>query len=267
MSIVLNEHEWAHEMIVNKSLGKKPFETLSRVARYYIDNNYSKKETRSLLDAFIVQCDPSASLPKWSGTLDRAVTKASKMHAINIEAIEITKPELEVIERISGVQTRRLAFTLLCLAKYWDAIVPNGNHWTNTKDNEIMKMANVNTSIKRQSMMYASLRDAGLVEFSKKIDNTNVRVLFMKDGDVAIRVTDFRNLGFQYLLETGSNDYMRCTNCGIVVKKKTLPVAGVSSGRAQKYCRECAADIKIKQTVNSVMTMRGKKVPKPADVL
>ena len=44
MSIVLKENDWAEKMIQSKSLGKKPSETLRRIARYYIDNGYEKKK-------------------------------------------------------------------------------------------------------------------------------------------------------------------------------------------------------------------------------
>ena len=76
MTIVLNEHEWARDMIESRSLGAKPFETLSRVAKYYIDKDYSKKGVRGMLDTFLLQCEPTASLPKWSETLDYAVARA-----------------------------------------------------------------------------------------------------------------------------------------------------------------------------------------------
>lgn len=46
MSIVLNEYEWAERMISNHELGKKPIETLTRVAKYYLENGYSKREIR-----------------------------------------------------------------------------------------------------------------------------------------------------------------------------------------------------------------------------
>ena len=67
MSIVLNEHYAAEEAIKNKSLGKKPSETLGRIARYYIDeyNITDKKAIRKKLDSFLLQCDPTASIPKW----------------------------------------------------------------------------------------------------------------------------------------------------------------------------------------------------------
>lgn len=253
MTIVLNEHEWAEEMILARSLGKKPYETLSRVAKYYIDKNYSKRDVRTMLDSFLLQCDPTASLPKWSDTLDHALTKALKYDAIKINSIDITVPEMNRIKSLKGRQLQRVAFALLCLAKYWNAINPNGDSWVNNKDSEIMRMANVNTSIKRQSLMYHTLREEGLVQFSKKIDNTNVRVCFIEDGDVCLSITDFRNLGYQYLKYNGDPNFFECESCGVIEKLRNP-----KSGRRQKYCGECAVEIATKQRVNSVMRHRGR---------
>lgn len=251
MNIVLDEHRWAEQMIYDKSLGKKPFETLSRVAKYYIDKDYDKSHTRSMLDIFLLQCDPTASLTKWSDTLDNAVNRALKYEAILIDSINITEAEMSILESISSKQSQRLAFTLLCLAKYWDIVNPNGDHWVNNKDNEIMAMANINTSIKRQSLMYHNLKECGLIQFSKKIDNTNVRVLFMNNNSpVAMRIADFRNLGYQYLLYHGE-PYFQCESCGLTIKKQEP-----FRGRPQKYCRDCAIAIKTRQSVNAVMKRR-----------
>lgn len=253
MTIVLNEHEWAREKIDSRSLGTKPFETLRRVAKYYIDNNYSKKDVRRMIEIFLIQCDPTASLPKWASTLDNAVTRALKYDAINIDYITITKPEIERISSLEGRQIRRLAFTLLCLAKYWDAVNSHGDHWVNNKDSEIMRMANINTSIKRQSLMYFNLNKAGMVQFSKKVDNTNVRVNFISEGEVALKITDFRNLGYQYLKFLGE-PYFECKNCGITTKYND-PVRGAK----QKYCKDCAIEVAMKQRINSVMKQREHK--------
>ena len=70
MSIVLNEYDWAERALKDKALGKKPYETLSRVAKYYTYKNYTRKEVRRLLDEFLLQCEPTASLVTWSDTLD-----------------------------------------------------------------------------------------------------------------------------------------------------------------------------------------------------
>ena len=265
MTIVLNEHEWAAEMIKARSLGKKPFETFIRIARYYIDNGMPRREVRRKMDMFLIQSDPTASIPKWSDTLDYALEQAMKYPAVDIKSIDITDKEMAKIDAIKGKQMRRLAFTLLCLAKYWDIVGTSSDHWVNTRDSDIMRMANINTSIKRQSLMYYNLNASGLIQFSRRVDNTNVRVLFMEPGKVVMRVTDFRNLGYQYLKFHGE-PYFECKNCGVMTKLDKLYECRdgkviFASGRKQKYCKACAAEIATQQNVNSVMRLRCAEVP------
>ncbi len=252
MAIVLNEKEWAEEMINARSLGKKPTETLRRVARYHLDNGLPKREVRAKIELFLLQCDPTASVPKWSNALDRAVQMAMKYPAVNIDSITITKPEMARIDALEGKQLRRLAFTLLCLSKYWNIVTRSGNGWVNSRDNEIMRMANINTSIRRQSTMYFNLAEAGMIRFSRKVDNTNVQVCFQEDGEPAMQVTTFVNLGYQYMMAHGE-PYFVCESCGV-----TTRIESPNRGRRQKYCRACAAKIDIQYAVNSVMRKRGK---------
>ena len=250
MAIVLDERKWAEKMIEDKSLGSKPYETLTRVARYYIGNGSNKKDARNMIEAFLLQCDPTASITKWANVLDGAVSTAIKYPAVNISEIDISDKEIATIRALKGKQLQRLAFTLLCLAKYCDVISRSKNHWVNSKDSDIMQMANINTSIKRQSSMYHTLNELGLIQFSKKVDNTNVRVCFIEDGDSALRVKDFRNIGYQYLKYMGE-PYFNCVNCGITTK-----YSNPERGKKQKYCKQCAAEIAVRQNVNSAMRLR-----------
>ena len=113
MGIVLNEYEWAEKMISIHELGKKPTETLNRIAKYYLENKYSKQEVRRMLDTFLIQCDPNASLVHWSNTLDRIVRNSSKFPLIQLDGVNITYQELERIESLQGKQIRRLEFSML----------------------------------------------------------------------------------------------------------------------------------------------------------
>lgn len=247
MSIVLKENEWAEDMIHSNSLGKKPSETLRRAARYYLDMNYRARDVRNLLETYILRCDPNISLPKWSGTINRAISKAERYKAIEIDYIEITGSEVEIIGSLKGRQIQRLAFTLLCLSKFWTMVDPSRDYWIINKDSEIMSMANINTSIKRQSEMYWELRELGLIRFSKKVDNTNVRVCFVSEGECVLKISDFRNLGYQYLKFCGE-PYFECQNCGLVVKMSN-PI----KGRKQKYCVSCASEVAVKQRSGSYL--------------
>lgn len=252
MTIVLNENKWAGEMIEAHDLGKKPTETLRRIARYYLNKGMSRTAVRKELDSFLLQCDPRASLPKWSHTMDYAVSAAVKYPSVDIESVEITDAEISKIDALEGKQIKRLAFTLLCLSKYWHSISPKDGYWVNNKDNEIMNMANINTSIKRQSFMYWTLREAGMIQFSKKVDSTNVKVCFITEGNTVIHIKDFRNLGYQYLMYHGE-PYFVCANCGITTK-----ISNPQNNRKPKYCNECASKIHMQQIINSVMRQRDK---------
>lgn len=265
MAIVLNEYEWAEKVIHDRSLGSRPTETLNRVAKYYYEKGYSKREIRRLLDQFLISCDPDASLFSWSDALDRITKNASRYELIQIDCIPVTEKELSKIAEISSAYGQRLAFTLLCVSKYWDLVSVHNNHWVNSPDKEIFSMANISISSKRQDLLYGKLLDAGLIKASKKIDNLNVQVLFQDDcdGNPVLLIKDFRNLGYQYM-RLGGGPYIECEKCGIVVKavehkryqtkRKDQHYNG--RGRAQRYCSACAAEMRIKSTVDSVIRHR-----------
>lgn len=254
MAIVLNEHDWAREMINNRTLGSKPFETLCRVARYYIDTetvlHYPRDYLRHKLEVFLLSCEPSASIPKWSQTIESAMDRAYKTPAVSTDGIIITKGEMESIDSLDGKQIKRLAFVLLCLSKYWNISRRTSDYWVTNKDTEVMRLANINTSIKRQSAMYRILNEKGFIKFSKRIYDTSIRVCFAdENSDAALVVSDFRNLGWQYSAFYGE-PFFKCDNCGLTVRQDN------KRGRKPKYCKDCAIEMKIKQAVDSVMRKR-----------
>ena len=253
MSIVLNEYQWAERMISNRDLGSKPTETLARVAKYYTYQGRKKKEVTRLLENFILTCDPSAKLPKWANVVDRSIKAAAKELPVILDRITVTDKEMATIQALQGRPLQRLAFTLLCIMKYNVASGKDGC-WVNTPDNEIMVMANISASIKRQSLLFGQLRDAGLIRFSKRIDSLSVEVLFGEAGEDAVTVTDFRNLGYQYMHHMGE-PYFECQHCGLTEKIRTP-----ERGRPPKYCPTCAVEIRMKQNINSVMRCRGRQM-------
>lgn len=251
MSIVLNEYEWAEKAIEQNSLGAKPTETLNRVAKYFIHNKYSKKEARDKLNEFFISCAPEISPVLWANVLDKAIANATKKPLVIIDGIDISTTEIKKIESLSGRQLQRLAFVLLCISKYNGKVNGTTNAWVNIPDREIMKLANIKTSVKRQSEMFGRLRDAGLIRFSKKIDNLGVQVLFDDNSDVALTITDFRNIGYQYLAYEGISSLYMCEECGILESN-----GNQRTGRKRKYCPECAIKIKAQQDAEAVSRFR-----------
>lgn len=248
MSIVLNEREWAQVAISERQLGKRPSETLARIAKYYYQvDGYKKSEIRGKLEDFLLQCDPNVILQKWSDTLDRAVRGCGKYKLIEVDGVDVTEQEMSVIKSLEGKQLQRLAFTMLCVAKYWNAASQSNSGWVNTADKDLMALANINTSIQRQSQFMYQLRELGLIRYSHRVDSLNVQVTFISDDSKpVVRITDFRNIGNQYQLLCGGN-YIQCKECGLTVRR---------TGTAHKYCSECAMELYIKKSVESVMRSR-----------
>ncbi len=233
MSIILNEREWVEQRLSKRQLGRNPMETLSRVARYYSQvEGFRKGEVGDRLEDFLLQCDPDVTLVKWANTIEKIVGQADKYPLIEIEGVRVTAEECAMIHTLEGIQIQRLAFTLLCISKYWDLVRPTNKGWVNTVDKEIMKMANINTSVQRQSMMFHNLREEGFLKFGCRVDSLSVQVLFQSEGTVILEVIDFRNLGNQYMASLGGR-YMQCAHCGITVKRNS---------NSQRFCRVCAGE-------------------------
>ena len=223
------------DAIESLSLGKRPYDTIVRVAKYYKSEGYSKADIRKKVEQFMIRCDPTISLVKWEASINSALAVAEKYPLICIDGVEITKEELMIIDSISGVLLQRLLFTLVCLAKLGNAMNPKNNNWVNRPQNEIFKLANINITSKRQSLMINDLWRAGMVEYSKLVDNTNLRVTAVCDGIYYATIDDFRNLGNQYMQYLNDGEgYFNCEICGITLKQR---------GRNQKYCECCAEEM------------------------
>lgn len=259
LSLVLNEYEWVEHHLETHSLGTSPVRTINKLAKYYYSQNYSKNDIKKMIEVFILQCDPSASPVKWGDKIDKAIKAVDKSPLIHIDGIDIYQEELDAINSCFPkslaryrIREKRLAFTLLCISKYWDKVSDKNNHWVNISDKEIIKMANIKYTVEKQNLLLNNLKEMGLIEFSKKIDSLNIQVLFSKNsGNEVMKITDFRNLGYQWSKHFGDNFY-KCENCGITVKSPN----NQSGGRPPKYCKKCSFDIHIAQTVNSVTKNR-----------
>lgn len=167
--------------------------------------------------------------------IDRYSNTADKYTLVEIESVPVTQGELDTIERITSKPLRRLAFTLLCIAKFYNMSRPKNNNWTNKPDKEIFKLANIQTPSMRQSLMLNDLYALGLIGYSKLVDNVNICVKFIdNDSKPVLYISDFRNLGYQYMRYTGDTSFTECESCGLIMRR--------TSNRL-KYCPDCAIDM------------------------
>lgn len=250
-NIVLNEKRWAEDALASSGYLGGQMETLIRVAKYYAFLGQGKTALRKSLSRFMDERGDDSSLVAAQAKINNAIRIGLRYPLFVSDGITVTGGELAIVDAIEGDQLRRLAFTLLCLSKYLDQKRPNNNGWVSTPDNEIMRMANMKPTVKKQSELFARLADAGLIRFSKRVDDLSVQVLFQTTGDAVLHITDFRNLGYQYM-SVHHDGYYVCKNCGITMKTDAK-----KRGPKFKYCPDCARKISISQKVNYVMRQRG----------
>lgn len=247
MSIVTNELVWVEDALSARSLGSHPTQTLNRIAKYYHQHcGYSKKEIPDLLEKFLIRCDPDVSLVLWSDQIQRATKLSDSRPLIKIDGVSLSAGELSAVSGVSGTRQQRLLFTLICLAKYENAVRSNRSNWVRTEIKQIMALANIVTSSTVQMQLFADLHDAGMIAYAKRVDDLSVRVLCIDDDEQAMFVSDFRNLGNQYTLHRGG-PFMLCEECGLVIRKKS---------NSQKYCPSCAGEMYTKHSIESVRRQR-----------
>jgi hypothetical protein len=255
--IYLNERDRAIEVLGGSQLGEHPSDTMRMIARYYIDNGLKKAEVIKRMEDFVMKCKPNCALSKWEPMLNKAYGVAAKQPALDIDFIAVTQTEMSKIAEIPvrNKRLRRLAFTMLCLAKYWKVRSPQSDFWVLTKETQIFEMANIKSVPTRQRcQMFRELSDRGMIQLPRKVDGKWFRVLFVDEqsdeSQIVMRIRDFRSLGFQYLRYLGQ-PFCVCENCGIVFAGR-----GDNIGRPKKYCDDCATKISIQQRVDWAMRKR-----------
>ncbi len=220
-------------MLQNKKLDiSKTYTFLSMYARLlYHENGLRKVKIIRTLDDFMRNNYPRYNPVDWYSSIEKYATKAGKYPLCECKGVWITENELKSIADMQNKVLERLAFTLLCLAKFRNYRNPNNNNWVNYSNGEIYKLACINTTAFDKDLKFNQLRELGLIEYAKKVDNLNIRVLYIDDeSEKKLFVSDFRQLGYEWRLYKGEK-YIRCADCGVLVKQKS---------NCNKYCSDCA---------------------------
>lgn len=212
------------------------YTSLVILARYYYHNNcFRKKKIYNLLFDFLKRNYPRYELEEtyWINTVEKISSNAGKYPLTEIPGVRITESEMLTITSIHNKVLERLAFTMLCLAKFWNAKKPNNNGWVNADSKELFQYARISSKAIDREIRIGQLQDMGLLEFPKRNGNMNCRVTFINDDDKneSMFVSDFRELGYTYLKQKGEN-FIECAECGILIRNNKYG--------NKKYCKNCA---------------------------
>ena len=236
MDIIMNEYTYA-ENLLNKQdlkaydLGDKPSSTLNLLARYYREIGKNDDEIKELLNDFLNRClKDKYKESKWIDSIFYQVIKSKKYNLKKVDNVIVTKSEMEIIQSVKGKSRQKVLFTLLVLAKYYNAVSDKNKNWTNLEYKKIFKLANVQLSIQNQALLINDLYNCGFVNVSKNVGKPNIQVNFVdNESDGVLTITRLKDLGKEYLMFCGE-DYIRCQKCGTLVKNYK---------NTNKYCKTC----------------------------
>lgn len=244
MSIVLNETKHVEHILENGEVGNKPTSTLFLLGKYYRQKKQlGKKDTIKKLNDFMDQNYQNYNPALWEDIIENISKKAKKYTLREIDSIGITQSELDNLSKLCNVKYEKLLFTMLCYAKLYNTISETNNGWVNTDIRELYKVARITVKYRKDKFLFLNdIERTGLISFSNKNDNLNLKVNFIDMYDEAVlKITDFRELGYEYMNYIGNGKFIRCSECNRLVKKKN------KYDHSTKYCSECARLIKNEQ--------------------
>ena len=151
------------------------------------------------------------------------------------EYIPIYENELNLINTLPTDKQKKVMFTFFAVARYMDC-----DGWINKKNakdiSKVFQLANVAlTSAKRNELLH-ELYINEYITFGKKVNNLNIHVNSDASGAVGYKITNFENLGNQYI-GNFKKGYKQCKQCGKAIK---------NTGNKKMYCNKCAMDNELK---------------------
>lgn len=183
--------------------------------------------------------------------LCKKMLKGEMKELREIDEINITQAEMDIIKQCETKQQQKVLFTLYVLAKVYGY----DSGWVNFEIPEIFKLANVGMKYQDRLFLLHDIYVAGIIQINHIINKQGFKVQLIPDSPTAITITRFENLGRQYIAATNP-DYVCCERCQKLFKIKSKP----NGGRPQKYCDDCAEIINREKSKENMRQKRLKNL-------
>lgn len=237
MRLLLNE-----ELLLDRALNekyideKKPSNTIKVLAKHYFSTGLKKSKVIESIDNFFKENKAGYNSVRWRNTIEDivvSVRKTKDYKLINI-SVGVTKNEIDKIKEYGNLKYEKLLFTLLVYSKIYNQLNSNDKNWVNEQHKYIFSDAKIAIKAIDQGKMLYQLKELGYIDIAQKNDCTNVKVKYIdENSDVVIEIHDFRNLVFEYMRYFEPDKYMKCKECGLLIKYYNN----------KKYCDKCAIEV------------------------
>lgn len=245
MGVILDELGYAENLLKNGFVSFMSYKDLAVLAKYYFYLGLEKDDIRNKLEEFCYKFNSEFNDVLFANRLDMAVSSC-KYRKIRIPVtVEITKDEIERIQKINNYRFEKILFVLLCCAKHEkkmkmmiDGWVDNGKYYVNKKIQSatIFSLSKVHAGVKEQGDILNYFKDGGYLAKTLPYRGDGAfQILFgdslNNENDVAIIVTDLNNIVSFYppyclicktpIYKTGSRHTM-CKDCQKKERKENV---------------------------------------------
>lgn len=188
--------------------------------------------------------------------VQKTIKSVKKSSLKLVDHIYITQSELDFIVKLNDIKLEKIAFVILCLAKYHNEVAEEPDNRIYYKLSEIKNMARINMSKVDFEYFYNNLYEVGAIERNNSPTSTvqTVRFVSRDENDpvvMELQEVDYLELTYLYLSwKNNGNGYARCSKCGRIMRQsKTKP---------RKYCEECAREARLERKRLSEQRRRDK---------
>lgn len=237
---IFNEKEYIEAIINAKKVDlANPTNTIRKLARYnFYVNGYKKSKNYNAIVDYMTKNFKDFSEMTYQKSIDGCIKDVDKTPFKNIKSVRITKSELDKICLLDDIKKQKLAFVLLCTAKYRDQYNPNNCHKTDISATDLYKMARVVLPKEQRNIYLHFLIIDGLVEPHNNSKTKNKKLLFVSEDEndevvLDLKEADYKELAYVYMSwKNNGEGFTKCQKCGKTIKQ--------SKTRPRKYCEECA---------------------------
>lgn len=256
--IVMNEWDYLSELRERGNLGNNVSYATGLLAKYYRSQGDNIDEIKDKLKADLRKYEPYMNQRLADHYITNALKHVDKRKLNNVNEILVTQAEIDKImsvvsydSNISDGNLQRLAFTLLCFAKFELAKGKN-EPWINCDLKYVYKAAKLSGYSRTQcNMCMHQLYKNGFIQLNERVDDLSIKVPFADKeniGNVALKVGDINYAG-DYFLQYMGRKYVECQSCGKLTPK---------TGRRTQYCHDCATALNREKTRQRMAELRKK---------
>lgn len=221
MDFVMSETKVVEEMIDKGKLKDKQVgKAIPLLTKYFYQiKGMNKKQTYDATVKFLQSANSSFREANNMFYIDKCIGHAKNVKLIDIDHISITRNEMDTIRCIGKKNLERLAFVVLCLCKYHRAARNSESLWVSYEHKDMFKMARLTNGEYYNELCFHELYKLGLITPSRISGKNAVKVEFLdEDSESALELKDMRELSYEYLNYIGDGRFIRCKDCGILVK-------------------------------------------------